>query len=267
MNRPFFTVITPCLNAGSKLNLTMDSILGQTFHDYEVIVKDGGSTDGSIEALPADRRIRLICQKDSGIYDAMNEAVASAGGEYLYFLNCGDTLHDPDVLGRVEKAIEQDGPRAGIYYGDVVELRTGQHVAANPHMSHFAMFRNLPCHQACFYNRDMFSERAFDVQYRVRADYEHFLWCVIRRNAAVKALSLIIADYEGGGFSETAENRKVSEREHREITEAYFNRKELRLFRAYRVLTLQPVRAKLAESPKTAGVYDRIKNALYKRGE
>lgn len=265
MNRPFFTVITPCFNAGGKLKITLDSVLGQSFRDYEIIVKDAGSTDGSIESLPADRRIRLIRHADRGIYDGMNEAVASAVGEYLYFLNCGDTLHDQEVLARVEKEMEEDGLHAGIYYGDVVEMRTGQHVAANPRMTHLAMYRNLPCHQACFYNRDLFSERGFDLQYRVRADYEHFLWCVLRGHARTKALPVIVADYEGGGFSETKENRKVSEEEHRRITEEYFSRMELIRFRAYRILTLQPLRARLAGSPRTAAVYDRMKNRLYRR--
>lgn len=265
MNRPFFSVITPCLNAGDKLQKTLDSVLGQTFHDYEVIIKDGGSTDGSTDHLPSDRRIRLIRRSDKGIYDGMNEAVFLAGGEYLYFLNCGDTLHDAGVLETVAAAIGKDMSLQGIYYGDVIENRTGQHVAANPHMTHLAMYRNLPCHQACFYNRSLFAERGFDTGYRVRADYEHFLWCVIRKGAPAIALPLIIADYEGGGFSEAEENRRISKEEHRKITEQYFTKGELRRFRAWMILTLQPLREKLAQSPRTAGWYDRMKNRVYKR--
>lgn len=278
MNTPFLSIITPCFNAGNKLNITLNSILNQSFPDYEVIVKDGGSADGSVERMPDDPRIRLIRHRDHGIYDGMNEAVACAEGEYFYFLNCGDVLHDKDVLQKTVDAIRRDqnsaheegednGAGCAIYYGDVIEMRTGQRVAANPQMDHFAMFRNLPCHQACFYNRDLFADRAFDTQYRVRADYEHFLWCVMEKGASVKKLPLVIADYEGGGFSETKENRKESAREHREITERYFDAKELRRFRRTMILTMQPLREKLAQSKLTAAAYDRIKNHIYQRKE
>ncbi len=267
MNTPFFSIITPSFHAGPRLRKTMESILTQTFSDYEVIVKDAGSRDGSIEALPRDRRIRLIQEKDSGIYDGMNQAIAAAKGEYLYFLNCGDTLHAPDVLEKtaedIRKAEEQDVSDGRIFYGDVLEEKTGQRAAAKPEMTHFAMYRNLPCHQACFYSRDLFETRAFDLRYCVRADYEHFLWCVIRHGAKAVAMNRIVADYEGGGFSETRESRELSAREHREIAERYFTKKEVRLFRTAMILSLQPVREKLASSPRTAACYDWVKNRIY----
>lgn len=286
MNRPYFSIVTPSYNAGEKLNQTLDSILSQTFGDYEIIVKDAGSTDGSLETMRTDSRIRLIRSKDKGIYDGMNEAIALASGEYLYFLNCGDVLHNEMVFSSVvrameqyyedkEKAIKQEqekGPSAAerssegcIFYGDVVEKATGQHVAANPNMTHLAMYRNLPCHQACFYSRNLFAERGFDTQYKIRADYEHFLWCVMKEGAITKALPLIIADYEGGGFSETKENRACSKEEHERIAEEYFTKEECRYFHWYMILTLQPLREKLAHSRATAGIYNGIKNRLYGR--
>lgn len=290
MNTPFYTIITPCLNAGDKLNQTLDSVLAQTFQDYEIIVKDAGSTDGSIESMRRDRRIRLVRAKDAGIYDGMNQALPLANGEFLCFLNCGDILHGATILEKVEKEITSriDGaeekemaarlsgnhmsgkhsagsPAAGIFYGDVIELQTGQHVAANPHMTHLAMYRNLPCHQACFYSRDLFRERGFDIRYQVRADYEHFLWCVIEKGAPAVAMPVIVSDYEGGGYSETQENRRISAAEHEEITGRYFSEAELRRFRRYMVLTLQPLRERIAQSPKTAVLYDKVKNRLYGR--
>ena len=300
MNTPYYTIITPSYNAGDKLNRTLDSVLAQTFPDFEIIVKDARSTDGSIEGMRRDRRINLIRAKDEGIYDGMNQALATANGEYILFLNCGDVLHDAQVLEKAAVEIrritreaeagpedaekeasgapdkDQDcrkkgsvhpgaHPEAGIFYGDVVEIRTGQHVAANPNMTHLAMYRNLPCHQACLYSRDLFRERGFDTRYIVRADYEHFLWCVIRKGAAATALPLIIADYEGGGFSESEENRKRSAEEHEEITRRYFTDAERRRFKLYMAATLQPLRQKLAQSPKTAALYDKVKNRIYGR--
>ena len=81
-----FSIIVVCLNAGERLHDTIASIRSQSCKDYEIIVKDGISTDGSIEKLMTDERLRVIRQKDRGIYDAMNQAVKKAQGEYIYFL-------------------------------------------------------------------------------------------------------------------------------------------------------------------------------------
>ncbi len=269
MRTPCISIITPCYQAGDKLLETIRSVLTQTFEDYEIIVKDAGSTDGSVERLPADPRIRLICSKDGGIYEGMNQAIAAAGGEYLYFLNCGDRLHDRYVLQRVGEAIEKRESGTDetpcIYYGDVMEMQTGQRVNAKPAMTHFAMYRNLPCHQACVYSRELFKERQFNTEFRVRADYEHFLWSVIRGGAHTVAMDLVMADYEGGGFSETKENRRQSAKEHRKITEMYFGKGELLRFRLAMLLSLQPLRARLASSRRTAALYDAVKNTVYRK--
>jgi glycosyltransferase involved in cell wall biosynthesis len=267
----FFSIIVASFNSGDRLRKTVSGILRQTFGDFEIIVKDADSTDGSLRGLPGDPRIRVIRGKDRGIYDGMNLGAAAASGEWIYFLNCGDTLHDDRVLERVRKGIagaKAQGvltkDRPWIVYGDVIEKKTGQQVAANPVMSHFAMYRYLPCHQACFYSAELFDGTGFDLSYVVRADYEHFLRSVVTGGTGTLALPEIIADYEGGGFSETPENRRLSRREHRLITRQYFSWQECLLFRLYLIVTLQPVRERLAQSPRTAAVYDRIKNGFYR---
>ena len=87
------SVITVCLNSGEKLRETLESILGQKYEDVEVIVKDGGSTDGSLECWQREsagktgaEKVRIFTEKDSGIYDAMNQAAAHAQGDFLLFL-------------------------------------------------------------------------------------------------------------------------------------------------------------------------------------
>ncbi len=271
--KPVISIIVVCFNAGDKLQQTLQSILRQSYGDYEVIVKDAGSTDGSLSKLPSDPRIRVITSKDSGIYDGMNQALDEAKGQYIYFLNCGDVFHEEHTLSTVmeEIAKKADGTPT-IFYGDVIELQTGQRVCANPNMTHLAMFRYLPCHQACIYTRDLFCgntkqnipAQKFALQYKVRADYEHFLRCVITLGAKACYLPIVIADYEGGGFSETESGREQSRREHVEITEKYFTKQELRKFRGYLILTMQPLREKLAQGEKTAALYDGFKNMIYR---
>ena len=113
------SVITVCLNPGEKLSVTLDSILRQDCQDVEVILKDGGSTDGSVEkwrqenaSSPGAEKVRIFVEKDRGIYDAMNQAVAHAAGDFLLFLNCGDRFADDGVLKRTMDFLKEE-ERAG----------------------------------------------------------------------------------------------------------------------------------------------------------
>ena len=102
-----FSIIVVCLNPGPKLNQTLDSILSQTYPSFEIIVKDGGSRDGSIETMREDRRIHLYQESDHSIYEAMNQAVSHVTGDYILFLNCGDLFYDDEVLTHTAQFMEQ----------------------------------------------------------------------------------------------------------------------------------------------------------------
>ena len=102
-----FSIIVVCLNPGPKLNQTLDSILSQTYPSFEIIVKDGGSRDGSIETMREDRRIHLYQEPDHSIYEAMNQAVSHVTGDYILFLNCGDLFYDDEVLTHTAQFMEQ----------------------------------------------------------------------------------------------------------------------------------------------------------------
>lgn len=276
---PFFSVVVVCRDAGEKLHSTVESILSQTESDFEIVVKDAMSSDGSVEALPDDARIRVIREKDAGIYDGMNAALRHAKGRFILFLNCGDLFASDGGLAETKayileaerndrSVIKSDGEENGsavpaVYYGDVRERLTGARAAANPVMDDFALYRNIPCHQACFYGAALFAERGFDTRYRVRADYEHFLWCYYVKHAAMRYMGFTVADYEGGGFSESPEGRKLSAAEHREITGRYTPPGKRLLYRAYMIATLQPLREKIARSPRTAALYSRLKDRAY----
>ncbi|MBR1471555.1 MAG: glycosyltransferase, partial [Lachnospiraceae bacterium] len=256
-----FSVIVVSLNAGEELKKTVESVLAQKYADFEIVVKDGGSTDGSTDLLPADARIRLIVKKDRSIYDAMNQAVQEAKGEYFLFLNCGDYLYQETVLGSVAKAAAKEP--ADIYYGDLYRRQQDSVDAAPERITDFVCYRNVPCHQVCFYARHLFAKRAYDLQYPVRADYEHFLWCVYRAEARCRSLRITVADYQGSGFSETPEHLRQAALEHKKITKEYLGGKCL-WYQALMWLTLQPLRAKLAQSRRFSGYYHSLKRALYR---
>lgn len=269
-----FSILVVCLNPGEKLKSTLDSILNQKYNDFEVIIKDGMSEDGSLSYAfglmeQGEKRIRVIQKKDKGIYDAMNQAAGEAKGRYVYFLNCGDAFYDENVLSKVAALIQENPSEQGIYYGNIYERLTGQEVFSNPEMDAFGCYRNVPCHQACFYDRKLLLAHPFRTEYKVRADYEQFLWCFFQKDFPDKVSfvygEILIADYEGGGFSETKENRKVSAKEHKEIVHKYMSRGQIFKFKAVLWITLAPLRTKLAENEKTAGWYNSFKRLLYGR--
>lgn len=258
-----FSIIVVCYNAGAKLQKTIDSIRGQTEKDYEIIVKDGLSTDGSVEALSSGADLKVFRGKDTGIYDAMNQAVAHAAGRYLFFLNCGDYFQDETVLAKVRQEIEKRDRKLRIFYGNILERSTDAYVMSNPQIDDFACYRNVPCHQACFYDRRLLKKRGFRTCYKVRADYEHFLWCYYRAHASMVYMPVTVVSYEGGGFSETKENRRRSAAEHAHIVGKYMNRAQIFRYRLILLLTLAPFRTYLASNKVTAGIYQELKRRVY----
>lgn len=296
----FFDVIIVSYNAGEKLVKTLQSVLAQEGVagsggiDFRVVIKDGNSNDGSVararevlHTYPAhlQSRVQILTGFDAGIYDAMNlalDAVLGAAGHakkqehenarhLIYFINCGDTLASRDVLRRIADAVrafeEKNADRNHlpcIFYGDVIEEKTKERVSSNPVMDDFACYRHVPCHQACFYDAALFYNERFDTTLAVRADYDHFLKSYFTYNAICKYVSLAVANYEGGGFSETAENKKRSAAEHRIVLRRYMSDEAIAKFDRRMKLTLQPLRTYLAENKTTAKWYNLARRALYR---
>ena len=130
-----FSIITVSYNAAGAIGRTARSVIGQKFRDFEYLVVDGASSDGTPqEALEAtkgsnDIDVNIVSEPDNGLYDAMNKGIDRATGDYLIFLNAGDTFHSSDTLSILNKAIE-DNDFPGIVYGqtDIVDS-TGQRLA------------------------------------------------------------------------------------------------------------------------------------------
>lgn len=299
MQKPFFSIVVVALNPGERLEKTLNSIVNQTFKDYEVILKDGGSTDGSLERLQGKgyfeekNQIRIQQKRDKSIYDGMNQALSSVNGRYVQFLNCGDYFYSDTVLEEVanfigverkksidavinknlagdvdnsvnEFAIEavQHGPM--IYYGNQYNQIQDTIIYSAPQINDFTCYRNVPCHQVCFYDYRLFEKRAYELKYKVRADYEHFLYSIYEENAKGISMPVMVASYEGGGFSETKENRRQSALEHKEITQKYLGKAKVFKYRMIMWLTLAPVRTWIAEKPALAGAYNAIKSGIYR---
>lgn len=262
MKHPKFSIVTVCYNAGDKLYQTIRTALEQDYDNYEIIIKDGMSKDDSLSKVAQNARIKIIQTPDKGIYDAMNQALEYITGDYVYFLNCGDSFYDKTVLSKVAACIEEE-PAAGIYYGDTYNESTASVVPMPGKITAFTCYRNIPCHQACVYAVDLFQERGYDLAYKIRADYEHFLWCFFKKEVVPKHTGEIIANYEGGGFSETKENQKTDRKEHKQIVNLYMKKSQLFLARSYMVVTLMPLRRFLAGNRYFSKMYNGIKHLVY----
>ena len=228
--QPLFTVVTVTLNCAEDACRTAQSVLDQDFNDYEYVVKDGGSTDGTIERV-RDLGISVWVSEDSGIYDAMNKALVYCSGEYILFLNAGDLLYSAHTLRRVAEW-QNDNNMSEFAYGDVQSYakhpfvdRLAKGIKYRNHLSRFYLYRKMICHQAWFVHTAVFSKYGgFNVQYPLSADYEFLLKMVLQNRARYSHMPFFVATYKGGGASEI-DNPRVAQ-EKNDIQKRYFPRWE-----------------------------------------
>ncbi len=258
-----FSIITVSLNSGNKLLETVQNILKQTYDDFEIVIKDGVSTDDSISRVKDlnSEKIRIVSEKDKGIYDAMNEAVKCATGDFILFLNAGDMFYSGDVLEHIAKMDVK--PVGTIVYGDTYFATSDSLSKAPPVITGSVCYRNIPCHQAIFYSRDVLMERGFDTSYKIRADFEHFAYSFFEAKRDFVYAGIPICIYEGNGFSESKENRKKDKAEYTRAVRTNIPFANRVVYRATLILTLHKLRGFLARNKKTAKLYQSIKGRLY----
>lgn len=196
---PHLSVILVCKNPGSRLQAALASVWEQLHVHPEIVVIDGGSTDGSREWLEA-RRSRLavlVSEPDAGIYDAMNKGVARATGDWLLFLGADDRLVGDMVLSEAVNWMKKT--EAGVAAGEVA-YDDGRIYKLRSHVNPLA--RNFVHHQGTFYRRSLFAENdAFDTSLAIMSDYEFNvrLW---KNRVRFKPIPLRIAACGTGGASD-----------------------------------------------------------------
>lgn len=220
--QPFFSIVTAVYNAERAVAATAASLMGQDFRDFEWIVVDGGSTDGTLDAirpfLTADRDT-LISESDRGVYDAMNKGLRQARGRVVQFLNAGDRFADAGVLGAVAAAFDDDVD--AVYGNSIYELSNGLTVFKPAKDVSKDKYRRIPfCHQALFARREVHLRFPYDLTYRIAADYA-MIASMNRSGVRMKRLSrtLNIDTVEPTAISKAGQKRAAAEdhRIHREI--------------------------------------------------
>jgi putative colanic acid biosynthesis glycosyltransferase len=201
---PLFSVVTVCYNDGTNLEKTAASVLGQEFASFEWLVVDGNSKDGTREFLRTivDARTSWTSEDDRGLFDAMNKGMDRARGEYLMFMNSGDTFCGPGTLGMVAAAIGGAQVRPAFIYGDSIDCTAGGREYYRRAKSHRLHWRGqFTQHQAMFFRR---TPLRYDPGYRVTADYAfigRFLQA-IADPAAIVRLDRPVCRFLLGGVNE-----------------------------------------------------------------
>ena len=257
-----FSIVTVCLNAGQDLIDTVNSTLGQSYDCFEILVKDGFSTDGSTEQLPEDKRIRLIQKKDTGIYDAMNQAVEEALGDYLLFMNCGDRFYSSHVLQDIADGIGRE--HGAVYYGKCFDRPTGQVRAYPKTITRMTCYRTMICHQAMVYRADVLRQHPYDCSYRIIADRELMWYLVCEKGISPRYLDTVIADYKGGGESTKSEHIQRNREDQKRLEERYFPRGERLKYKLLMALTFQRLRIAWSKSPKLSRFYFALVRFAYR---
>ncbi len=223
MESPLFSIITITFNAAATLPATLKSVEQQSFTDYEYLVVDGASTDGTVAIARASSAVTSVTSEpDRGLYDAMNKGLRRVTGRYLIFLNAGDALHAPDTLQKIARSVEETHP--DIVYGETALVDAQRTFIAMrrlqaPDVLSVKSFRMgmLVCHQAFVVRRAIAPE--YDLHYRFSADYD---WCIRCMQAAKTITNTheILIDYLNEGV--TTANRKASLRERYVIMCRYY---------------------------------------------
>lgn len=223
------SIVTITWNAAHSLQRTLDSVARQGYDHVEHLIIDGASTDGTLDIArrykdASRHEVVITSEPDRGLYDAMNKGLLRATGDYILFLNAGDTLHAPDTLETVVSAIPSPGEQqgAGCIYGDTaITDAEGRFLHLRrlrpPEKLTWRSFRQgmLVCHQAFYARLDIARRLPYDLQYRHSADVD---WCIrVMKEAERLGLPLInthavLADFEEGGNTTQHHRASLMER-------------------------------------------------------
>jgi len=200
------SIITINYNNLEGLRRTFESVICQTWTDYEWLVIDGGSTDGSKEFIEANQKaFSYWCSEpDKGVYNAMNKGIAKAKGEFLNFMNSGDSFYDADTL----KNVFSETHEVDIVYGNI--LRTYEKQKKNkiysfgPIVDIYSLCQcNIP-HQAMFIRLEFHRKHLYDENFGIMADWKN--WCMAALGGCTfKYIPIVVARYPMDGLSSNQE--------------------------------------------------------------
>lgn len=208
MRKLLLSIITINLNNLEGIKNTIESVITQTWQEFEFIVIDGDSTDGSKEYIESrkDRLDYWVSEPDKGIYNAMNKGIKRATGKYLLFLNSGDHLKDKTILEKVKEHIyDQDL----IYFDLEMYDKDRCYTKSFPRDLSFSFFVNnsLP-HPATFIKKELLVQAGmYDESYRIISDWKFFIDAVCKMNCSYMYVNECLTSFNLFGISSTEKMR------------------------------------------------------------
>ena len=204
-----YSIITINYNNREGLRKTIESVVNQSCKDYEYIIIDGGSTDGSREVIDeyADQIDYWISEPDNGIYNAMNKGIQLVNGDYVVFMNAGDEFANKDVLSLVNG-----------YDGDIIlggDLYGGKVRMLKETMTLYDLLSIGICHQSVYYRREVIQKYGFDESYKLIADLKSVIEPLVKDHVRISVVMEVLAKCESGGLSKQrwretlTENRRM----------------------------------------------------------
>ena len=208
-----YSIITVNYNNKDGLRATIESVVSQTFRDFEFIVIDGGSTDGSVDVLKEydDKITYWVSEPDKGIYNGMNKGIAKATGDYLNFMNSGDCFYDDNVLQRVTDYNSQADFIVGRDYHYNERLQRGHASIQPPRTTMMHFFVATLDHQSSFIRRELFKDSPYDESHRLVSDWIFYVEKIVGEGRQVQFIPDIVCRREEGGLSELQRERNRSE--------------------------------------------------------
>lgn len=202
-----FTVITVVYNSVSTIGNTIESVLSQTYTDYEYLIIDGNSIDGTGELIASyrDSRIKYIREKDNGIFDAMNKGIKLAKGQFINLLNSDDSYSSNVVLESVNDRILKKSifSKRGILIGKMNLVNARGVKCHTPEIKKWR-YQMAMNHPTWFVNKSIYDEIGhYDSHFRVSGDFDFAQRCILS-NVMIEAIDLVIVDYSLSGISSTS---------------------------------------------------------------
>jgi glycosyltransferase involved in cell wall biosynthesis len=221
---PILSIITINFNNNDGLEKTINSVINQSFIEYELIIIDGGSSDGSSKLLTkySDKIAYAISEPDDGIYYAQNKGIAVAKGEYCLFLNSGDYLKENDVLQKVFCVTRSEELLACNMEFDYDRKLISKEQPVN--LNFFYMMDTSLFHPATFIKRNLFEKYGlYNTDYTIAADYDFFLKCTMVQNVTYKQMPIILSVFDTNGISSNIAHIEKHKHERLKIQKSYFS--------------------------------------------
>lgn len=234
-----FTIVTVCKNEKSKIVKTIESVIQQDYANMEYLIIDGASEDGTKEIIwsyaQKDKRIKVISEPDDGIYNAMNKAISLAKGDYINFMNAGDSFTRANVLGKVDVILRKRYPDIlcgeAIFYAteDLCKQGVNFHkkvtilrMENKGKLSCTKVLRGIwGCHQAVFAKKDTLRQYYFNEKYKIVADYDWFVRN-IKDKREIEYNSIKVCNFIGDGISWKSENASILAKENDAVVRQHY---------------------------------------------